>query len=90
MKKRIRIRVYGRVQGVSFRFEARTMARYLNIKGFVKNLYDGSVYIEAEACERALGDFTSWCRKGPDFAKVERVETEDIPVKDDKMFDIRF
>ncbi len=66
------------------------MARYLQVKGFVKNMYDGSVYIEAEAGERALDDFISWCRKGPDFARVERVETEEMPVKDDKMFDISF
>ena len=90
MNKRIKIRVYGRVQGVSFRFEARTMARYLQVKGFVKNKYDGSVYIEAEAGERALADFVNWCRKGPDFARVERVETEEMPVKYDKMFDISF
>ncbi len=66
------------------------MARYLQVKGFVKNKYDGSVYIEAEAGKRALEDFVNWCRKGPDFARVERVETEEMPVKDDKMFDISF
>ncbi len=90
MKKRLKIIVHGRVQGVSFRFRARTMARYLGVKGFVKNLYDGSVYIEAEGGENALGDFVLWCRKGPDFAQVERIETEEMKVMNDKSFDIRF
>ena len=87
--KRIRIKVSGRVQGVSFRHSARTMARYLGVKGFVKNMNDGSVYLEAEADESALGNFVVWCRKGPDYAQVERVETEDMPVKNDNMFNVR-
>ncbi len=87
--KRLKIKVFGRVQGVSYRFAARTMARYLGVKGFVKNMHDGSVYIEAEADDKALGDFVLWCRKGPDFARVERVETEEIAGRNDKLFDIR-
>ncbi|TVR75661.1 MAG: acylphosphatase [Marinilabiliales bacterium] len=89
VKKRMKIRIYGRVQGVSYRFEARTMARYLGVKGLVKNMADGSVYAEAEAGEKALGGFVSWCRKGPDFARVERVETEEMPVQGDDVFDIK-
>lgn len=90
VKKRLKIRIYGRVQGVSYRFEARTMARYLGVKGFVKNMPDGSVYTEAEAGEKVLGEFVSWCRKGPDFARVERIETEEMSVRGDAVFDIKF
>lgn len=90
MMKRLKIKVYGRVQGVSFRFQARTMARYLGVKGFVRNMNDGSVYIEAEAESQTLGYFVSWCRKGPDFARVDRIETEEIPLQSDKSFDVRF
>ena len=89
MIKRLKIRVYGRVQGVSFRFSARTIARYFGVKGFVKNMYDGSVYIEAESESKALDDFVSWCRKGPDFARIERIETEEMPVNNDTYFDIK-
>lgn len=88
--KRIRINIYGRVQGVSYRFEARTMARYIGVKGFVKNMYDGSVYIEAEGKEGALQDYIAWCRRGPDAARVENIEIQDIPLSNDKSFNIRY
>ena len=65
------------------------MARYLGIGGFVKNLNDGSVCLEAEAEEKSLNDFILWCRKGPDFARVEKVETKEIPVKNESRFYIR-
>lgn len=85
----MRIKITGRVQGVSFRYSARTIARYLGVKGFVRNMHDGSVYIEAEAEENVLGNFVIWCRKGPDFAQVEKVETDEMPVNNDKMFNVR-
>jgi acylphosphatase len=87
--KRIRITVTGRVQGVSYRHSARTMARYLGIKGFVRNMNDGSVYIEAEGEAETLGKFVIWCRKGPDFARVEKADTQEIPVRNDSVFAIR-
>jgi len=90
MVKRLKIKIYGRVQGVSFRQSARTMARYLGVKGFVKNMNDDSVYIEAEADSEALGKYVIWCRKGPDHARVERIESEEITSKNEKFFDIRY
>ena len=90
MRKRLKIRVYGRVQGVSFRHATRTIARYNGVKGFVKNKHDGSVYIEAEADSAALGEFVLWCRKGPDHSRVDRIESEEMPIKNDSTFDIRF
>lgn len=87
--KRLRIKVYGRVQGVAFRHDAQNKANQLGVKGFVKNMPDGSVKIEAEAEEKILNDFVFWCREGPDLARVEDIETEVIPVKDDNTFNIR-
>jgi acylphosphatase len=40
-----KIQVTGHVQGVGFRWSAASEARTRSIKGFVKNLSDGSVYI---------------------------------------------
>jgi Acylphosphatases len=39
----VNVRFYGIVQGVGFRDRTRRMAKGLNLKGWVKNLRDGSV-----------------------------------------------
>jgi acylphosphatase len=71
MRKHFNITVAGRVQGVFFRASTKTSADHLNIKGFVKNQPDGSVYIEAEGEENDLERFVQWCSQGPKAAKVE-------------------
>lgn len=87
--KRLKIKISGRVQGVAFRHYAQTRANQTGIKGYVKNMPDGTVEIEAEGEEKALDEFLSWCHRGPDAAKVENVNIQEIPVKDDKSFKIR-
>ena len=76
MDKSLRVRIFGEVQGVAFRYEALRMAEELDIRGFARNEPDGSVYIEAEAGERDLFLFLKWCRRGPALARVEKVEYE--------------
>ena len=71
-----KIHVAGRVQGVGFRRSAVSEARYRGIKGFVKNLSDGSVYIEAEGSVEQLNAFVEWCKKGPGFGFVESVKAD--------------
>jgi acylphosphatase len=68
------IKIYGRVQGVFFRTSSASKAKELNITGFVRNNTDDSVYIEAEGDRRDLDEFVGWCKHGPRFAKVEKVE----------------
>jgi acylphosphatase len=72
--KHVKIRVTGRVQGVSFRDNARTQANNLDIQGFARNEPDGSVYIEAEGSDSAIRKFLAWCHQGPREAVVENVE----------------
>lgn len=74
-----RITVRGMVQGVGFRRHAAHEAEILGIKGFIKNMWDGSVYIEAEGTREALEKFAEWCRKGPVFSSVDSVEIESFP-----------
>ena len=83
------ITVYGRVQGVGFRFSTRDAARTFAVKGFVMNLADGSVYIEAEGPEYNVNQFIEWCRRGPSHAMVDNLEVSDGEVKNFKVFDIR-
>ena len=84
------ITVRGRVQGVGFRFTARNMARAYGIRGFIRNERDGSVYIEAEGEKENLGQFISWCKKGPDAGRVENVHVEAGEPADFRSFTVRF
>jgi len=67
------IRVYGRVQGVGFRYSAQMIASGMGISGYATNDSDGSVYIEAEGNREQLDLFIEWCRKGPSRAIVQDV-----------------
>jgi len=72
-KLNIQITVFGRVHGVGYRYSALHKARELSITGFVKNQYDGTVFIEAEGQEENLDQFILWCQQGPSFARVEKL-----------------
>ncbi|MEN8119173.1 MAG: acylphosphatase [Bacteroidota bacterium] len=74
MEKHICIKVTGKVQGVGFRYHAQKMANESGIKGFVKNEYDGSVYIEASGKKENVYQFVNWCYNGSKWAMVEDVE----------------
>jgi acylphosphatase len=75
MKKLI-ITVSGLVQGVFFRYTTRKVARKLGLKGYVKNMPNGTVYIEAEGEEEQLNQLLKFTYTGPPHAKVENVEYE--------------
>ncbi len=74
--KRLKITVNGRVQGVFFRDSTRNKASELGICGVVRNQPDGAVYIEAEGDDEPLEQFVQWCREGPPWARVEKVDVE--------------
>ena len=88
--KHINISVTGKVQGVFFRKNTVEKALSLNITGIVKNLRDGSVYIEAEGFEEDLEEFIQWCHKGPKQAEVENVKTWKGPMEDYETFEIAY
>ncbi len=89
--KHASIRVYGRVQGVCFRAYAQDRAESLGLAGFVKNMSDRSVYMEAEGAEESLEKFVDWARQGPPAAKVTDIQVNysDYPRKFEG-FEIRY
>lgn len=87
--KHLTIRVMGRVQGVFFRASTREVASNLQLRGFVRNEPDGSVYIEAEGTDEALEKFVAWCRQGPPHAIVSDVVVHEGPLQHMDRFDIR-
>lgn len=71
--KHIKLTIKGQVQGVWFRASTKQEANDLEIHGFVKNLLNGDVYIEAEGIDDQLQKFIIWCKKGPTKARVHEV-----------------
>jgi acylphosphatase len=83
------IHVTGKVQGVFFRASTREKATSLGIKGYVRNEWDGSVYIEAEGEQDTLNKLIAWCKQGPPHAVVEKVEVIEGKVKNFVRFEIQ-
>ncbi len=77
--------VSGNVQGVGFRYFTRRVARELGVRGYVKNLSDGRVYIYAVGDEIMLDKFMSAINRGPPMAIVRKVEVREVEI--DESFD---
>ena len=74
MKKKVHLKIRGKVQGVWYRASTQKKAEELNIKGWVKNDIDGGVSVVAEGEENFLKELIKWCHQGPPGAIVEEVE----------------
>lgn len=89
MIRHYNIMVKGKVQGVSYRFSTHARAIKLGLTGYVKNLPDGSVFIEAEGKEDAINKLIEWCYYGPPKAKVSEVNATESEVKGYKNFELK-
>ena len=69
--------VAGRVQGVGFRQSCAEAARMYGVAGWVRNRRDGAVEAAFEGSREAVDAMVAWCRTGPRFAFVERVDVAD-------------
>lgn len=75
--RRVRLRIEGRVQGVSFRASLAARASSLDVGGWVRNAPDGSVEAELEGAPDRVEALVAWCRIGPRGARVDAVEAND-------------
>ncbi|WEG72686.1 acylphosphatase [Vagococcus intermedius] len=84
--KKIKMIVTGRVQGVGFRFTTKMAADRLKIGGIVKNLAEGSVYIEANGTDDQLETFIKIIKASPSpsgkVEQVELIEDPSLPIRD--------
>ena len=68
--------VYGRVQGVFFRYFVYETAKELGLKGYVSNLPSGdAVGVETEGDKAQLDKLVEQLKIGPPGAWVRKVET---------------
>lgn len=82
------ITVFGKVQGVGFRYYTQKKAWEMGLNGFVQNKPDGSVYIEVEGNEEAVDHFLLWCNGGPSWARVSKINIQEVPPSNYKGFKI--
>jgi acylphosphatase len=89
MKGSVILLIKGRVQGVGCRYYVKYKAEMLGIFGFVKNMPQGNVYIEAEGEAENLKVFIDYCRIGPANAIVEDLQIQYCPLQDFQHFEIK-
>jgi acylphosphatase len=73
-RKRIRVLISGRVQGVFFRAYTRDAALREGLTGWVRNLTDGRVEAVFEGDADPVDRMVAWCHQGSPGSRVERVE----------------
>lgn len=88
--KRAKIKVFGLVQGVNFRYYTKEQAEKLNLAGWVKNEPDGSVIIIAEGEEENIKKLIDWSKSGPPLASVSNIEVEWEKPLGEKGFEVRY
>jgi len=76
MRRRLEARVHGLVQGVFFRHFTRSTAQELGLSGTVANCPDGTVFVVAEGPQESLDRLLDWLKRGPELARVERVDVQ--------------
>ncbi|MFT8592599.1 MAG: acylphosphatase [Bifidobacterium sp.] len=86
---RIHARVFGRVQGVGFRYSAVRVAKRVQVTGWVRNERDGSVTVEAQGSDQAIGALERWLGEGPSWAHVDNIEIERIRPRKERDFVVR-
>jgi acylphosphatase len=76
MKKAAKFVVQGTVQGIFFRQFVKEHADNLKLRGFVRNLENGTVEVIAEGEAESLGRLNEFLKKGPEHAAIRGVKVE--------------
>ena len=85
----VRLLIRGRVQGVGYRWWARTQALRLNLDGWVRNRADGSVELLAAGSRGDVEQLIALCRRGPPAAAVTSIERFDADIPPQPGFEER-
>ena len=80
----------GVVQGVGFRYFTRAVALELGLRGYVRNMADGSVEAVAEGDAEAIDRFLELVAKGPPASSVSGLKVVEVPPAGYDGFEVRF
>jgi acylphosphatase len=88
---RAHVVIYGRVQGVSFRYHTLEEAGRRQLTGWVRNRPDGSVEAVFEGERAHIEQILEWCQTGPPAAHVTQVDLQwEAPEGTFSGFNLRF
>ncbi|MGQ2282238.1 acylphosphatase [Apilactobacillus kunkeei] len=88
--KNIEIIVFGKVQGVGFRYGTKKIADRFNLNGFVQNLIDATVLIHVNGEASVVDEFTSKIKDSPTpYGHVDNIKVTNINEISDKGFIIK-
>lgn len=86
---RRRFQIYGRVQGIGYRWFVQEMGERYSLTGWVRNVENGSVETEAqgdlESLELFISDLKNKCR----LALVRDISVTELPEKNETGFEIK-
>jgi len=86
--KKVRVTVSGKVQGVWFRATTYEKALELGVKGYVRNLANGSVEFVAAGDDTKVDELIQWAQQGPSLAHVTDIKV-DVLEYDDEYSDFK-
>jgi acylphosphatase len=78
MRKTVQVLYEGRVQGVGFRFTARSVSAGFDVAGYVRNLPDGRVELLASGEAGEVDDFLQALRESTLAGHIDNESTEEI------------
>ncbi|PJG57757.1 acylphosphatase [Aeromonas cavernicola] len=73
VEQALMVRVWGKVQGVGFRYFTREQALLLGLRGYACNQADGSVEILLCGPAPAVQQMREWLAHGPPTARVTQI-----------------
>ena len=89
-KRRVRLYIRGRVQGVFYRDSTQRKAQRMGLRGWVRNRSDGSVEAVAQGPPERVAALIDWCHEGPPLARVVEVSViEESGDADEPEFEVR-
>lgn len=88
-RTRVHVFVMGDVQGLGFRQAIADKANEQGVTGWVKNLADGRVEAVLEGPRDEVYRVVGLCRAGPKGAKVNGVQVDREPPRNEKSFKIK-
>jgi acylphosphatase len=86
---RRRLVIHGRVQGVFFRDTMRRLAEQADVAGWARNTWEGTVEAVLEGEPDAVERLVVFARRGPEGARVERVDVSEESPEGLEAFEIR-